>query len=327
MRVGWLIPGVGIFGSVREVVETSNVLARRGHAVTIYHPSGLPVPWLPCLAGTAPLEAARTAELDALILAGQPAPMYLDVLQASPARVKGCCMMGFEPSPNLRDLLQAGESLLAQVLHGEYLILTDSAWQIAWLRDNLGIEAGPAIGGVNVAMFRHVKTKRNPPPYRILWSGDPRPRKGGETVTKALDILRESGLDFEAATYFGAGIPQSGMAEWLSNGDLFLDGHRHGGWCNPVAEAMACGLPVVCTDIPAVGDFALHGETALLVDVGDARAMADAAWCLLKDNPPWRAQLARAGHKRIQAFSYEVVAPRLGAALMERLETCRGGNL
>ena len=48
------------------------------------------------------------------------------------------------------------------------------------------------------------------------------------------------------------------------------------GWSNPTAEAMACGVPVACTEAGTT-DFAIDGETALVVGVGDHIALANAA--------------------------------------------------
>ena len=50
-----------------------------------------------------------------------------------------------------------------------------------------------------------------------------------------------------------------------------------------ILEALACGVPVVSTNAGGIPDLVEHGRTALLVDVGDAPAMADAASRVLSD--------------------------------------------
>ena len=69
-------------------------------------------------------------------------------------------------------------------------------------------------------------------------------------------------------------------------------------------EAMACGLPVVCTELGTGTSYVnRHAETGLVVPPNDAQALADAINRLLAD-PTLRAQMGAAGRKRVQeAFS------------------------
>ena len=62
----------------------------------------------------------------------------------------------------------------------------------------------------------------------------------------------------------------------------------------PVAEALACGTPVLASDIPVLRE--VGGEAAVYRPVGDVPAWIDAALELLdqyrRDNPAWRAPRA-----------------------------------
>ena len=65
-------------------------------------------------------------------------------------------------------------------------------------------------------------------------------------------------------------------------------------------EAMACGLPVVCTELGTGTSYVnRHTETGLVVPPNDPQALADAINRLLAD-PTLRAQLGAAGRKRVQ---------------------------
>lgn len=75
---------------------------------------------------------------------------------------------------------------------------------------------------------------------------------------------------------------------------------------NAVGEAMACGVPVVATD---VGDVRrIVGEAGLVVPVGDAEALASAWKCLLEDKAA-RRRMGEIGRQRvIDEFSIDAAA-------------------
>lgn len=325
MKIGWLIPTVGAFGAVREMVEISNVWARAGHEVTIYHPDGGPVTWLPSAARTADLRQLSRAEPDALIGIIDWRPNLFAALRANAAAIKAVCLMGFEPSEAMAAALR-GEGpasdpawrMMREAIEEGMAILADSSWQTAWLAEHVGVEAGPPFGGVNLAQFRPA-AKRKRDALRVAASGDPRTRKGSDTVYAAMDLVQaELGKRVEFVTYWGRRLDQSQLAEFLQQADVFVDGHRRGGWCNPVAEAMACGAACVCTQIGATADFAVHEQTALVIPADDAKAMAAAILRLAEDDG-LRRRAAAAGLTRISEFDYEIVAPRLARFLEERL--------
>lgn len=318
MRVGWICPTVNTFGSVREMVEVSNVLARRGHQVYIFHPEGNKPTWLPCAAYCAKLDQAAGANLDVMIGIIDWKPELFGLLARSRATLKAVCLMGFDPTEEFAAILRGEQAprdradrMIRQAIESEYVILGDGGWQAEWVRTHVGIEPGPAFGGINLKMFSAKGRKeRSGAPRRVLYSGDPRERKGTDTVQEALGLMEMASATFEPATYYGTHIDQGDLVAFLQGGDVFLDGHRRAGWCNPVIEAMACGNAVVCTDIGAVRDFAKDGETALVVPVGDAFAMAQAALRLLADDE-LRRRLVRNALIWVRMYDYEIVAPRL----------------
>lgn len=70
----------------------------------------------------------------------------------------------------------------------------------------------------------------------------------------------------------------------------------------PVLEAMACDVPVVTTDVPAIREVA--GDAAAIVPVGDVDALADAiatAWA----DETWRFAAVERGRARAARFSWE----------------------
>ena len=73
----------------------------------------------------------------------------------------------------------------------------------------------------------------------------------------------------------------------------------------PLLEAMACGTPVVAFRNSALGE--VGGEAAVLVEDGDAAALAAAARRLLED-PRERSDRVAAGRSRAAGFTWEATA-------------------
>jgi glycosyltransferase involved in cell wall biosynthesis len=93
-----------------------------------------------------------------------------------------------------------------------------------------------------------------------------------------------------------------------------------------ILEAMASGKPVVATDIAGCRDEVVHGETGLLVPVGDAEALSQAILTLLRD-PDLARRMGQAGQQRAkELFDERVVCERIVAAyhrlVEEKFRTC-----
>ena len=80
------------------------------------------------------------------------------------------------------------------------------------------------------------------------------------------------------------------------------------------AEASACGLPVVSTDVHGLPDVVRHNVTGLLVPSKDANAMAAAIESLV-DDPERRHKLGAAG----RAYVSEHYDWRMNVAQMETI--------
>jgi glycosyltransferase involved in cell wall biosynthesis len=85
---------------------------------------------------------------------------------------------------------------------------------------------------------------------------------------------------------------------------------RSEGTTTTAAEAMACGLPVVSTDVGAVREVVEHGVTGFIVSPGDAKALARHALRLL-ENDDLRSRLGAAGRQEaVERFDTSVCVPK-----------------
>jgi phosphatidylinositol alpha-mannosyltransferase len=87
----------------------------------------------------------------------------------------------------------------------------------------------------------------------------------------------------------------------------------------PVAEAMACGCPVIASDLPEIRAWAR--DAPLYVPSGDPRRLADALTALAPD-PGRREEMVRRGKAVAAGLTWdahgEAVAATIEAVLSER---------
>jgi len=83
----------------------------------------------------------------------------------------------------------------------------------------------------------------------------------------------------------------------------------------PPLEAMACGTPVVVSNVSSLPEVV--GDAGLLVDPEDVSELTVAIWRVLTDEA-LRAELIAKGLKRAQCFSWEKTA-RQTLALYQRV--------
>ncbi|HEY7862758.1 MAG TPA: glycosyltransferase family 4 protein, partial [Thermoanaerobaculia bacterium] len=112
-------------------------------------------------------------------------------------------------------------------------------------------------------------------------------------------------------------VPYEEMPDYYRAADVFFFPTRREGFGIVVAEAMACGLPVVTTRARGVREVVVEGETALQADVQDRVGLARALGRAIAD-PALRERLGKAGRARVErVFSWGPILDRLMAKLSE----------
>ena len=83
-------------------------------------------------------------------------------------------------------------------------------------------------------------------------------------------------LGLQERVHFLGPMPPHALHVPLSAANLFVLSSRYEGWANVLLEAMACGLPVVATDVGGNAEVVAHAGLGRIVPFGDADALVAA---------------------------------------------------
>ncbi|HTJ00126.1 MAG TPA: glycosyltransferase family 4 protein [Dongiaceae bacterium] len=141
------------------------------------------------------------------------------------------------------------------------------------------------------------------------------PDKGDGTLQQAQALTAKLGL--QAAVEFRGPVDKAAVPQQLAAGDVFLNTTNYDNTPVSVMEAMACGLPVVTTNVGGIPYLLQDGETALLVPPNDLPLMSQAVLRVLT-KPDLAARLAQNGRRQVAAYDWQIILPRW-EDLLERL--------
>ena len=199
------------------------------------------------------------------------------------------------------------------------------------------------------ARFRHVETglaavqgKYSLPdrPY-IFAVGTIQPRKNYSRLVKSLALVRDRGYDIDLIIAGGRGWLESPIHEAIRTSNIgnyvhligFADDENlpillshaacvafvslYEGFGLPVLEGMACGTPVVTSNLSSLPEVA--GDAALMVDPYNTEAIAQALQQVLDDSD-LKASLVQRGYAQAARFSWEDSARQLRQVYTQILE-------
>jgi GT2 family glycosyltransferase len=269
MRLGFVEPHLERFGGIRRMVEFSNRLVARGHSVIFYLPEGVEprCTWMRCDAAVKPMPAGFDDELDIVLFNHEPQWHLLERFERARRRVFYALHYGYAYGKE-----GSWEAARAPV----DLQLANSSWTADQIAAETGHRPTVQLGGVNRDVFRPYP---GPKRYPLLCSGEQqRAWKGTDTIVDAAHLL---GIKLER--YVGKNLDQAALGREYAAARVFAVGSWFEGFCQPGIEALACGTPLVTTDNGGCREYAVDGETALIVPARDAPAMAAAIRRLLED--------------------------------------------
>jgi len=193
----------------------------------------------------------------------------------------------------------------------------------------------------------------------VLSVGGIEPRKGSDTLVRALAVLAREGLRPVLAVVGGhsfqdhrayreavlAELPVLGlelgvdvvpvgtvadddMSAWYADADILAFPSVKEGFGLAVLEAMSAGVPVVTSDLPVFREYLVGGRDALLVAVGEVDELVGALRTALLDDAV-RRRLVAAGAEVARRFTWRASARRhleIYAALSGRPSAARSGR-
>jgi glycosyltransferase involved in cell wall biosynthesis len=171
--------------------------------------------------------------------------------------------------------------------------------------------------GQTIARKGHAQLIRALPEILERTRADARVRivgREGPDHDALLALAREVGVA-DRIELSGAAAKEK-MPEVYRQADLLVHFSVCEGMSNVVLEAMASGLPVVVTAVGGMSALVAPGASGEIVPVGDAQAAAEALIPLVAD-PARRLLLGRQAMARAEALSWEAVARRFAAIVME----------
>ncbi len=126
-------------------------------------------------------------------------------------------------------------------------------------------------------------------------------------------LVRQKGL--EQLTVCPGIVSDQQLVQYYQNASVFVFPSLYEGFGLPVLEAMACGCPVICSDVSSLPEVV--GDAAITVNPTDVSALEEAIQHVLTDSM-LRYRMREAGLERSKQFSWDQTASKT-TELYERI--------
>jgi glycosyltransferase involved in cell wall biosynthesis len=128
--------------------------------------------------------------------------------------------------------------------------------------------------------------------------------------------VSRAGLDDRV--YFLGPVPNREMPALMRAADIIAYATREGeGIPRALLEGMACGKPVVATEVAGIPEAVIDGVTGFVVKPRDITTLADRLSILLADDS-LRREMGLKARRHVEAeFNYDTVIPKIAALLRE----------
>lgn len=162
------------------------------------------------------------------------------------------------------------------------------------------------------------EVKRHPNLKLIIVGGSTPGRKDSKERERIEGIVRE--LDLEEITTFAGRIEHEQLRYYYAAANVCIVPSHYEPFGLVAIEAMACGTPVVASEVGGLKFTVISELTGLLVPPQDERAFAGAIDHILS-YPAWSRQLEKEARKRVETmFSWYGVAQQLESQYLDPIE-------
>ena len=161
-----------------------------------------------------------------------------------------------------------------------------------------------------IRAFEIVSNRQRDCILAVAGSGD------GKYVEGLVKEVSRAGLDDRV--YFLGPVPNREMPALMRAADIIAYATREGeGIPRALLEGMACGKPVVATEVAGIPEAVIDGVTGFVVKPRDIAALADRLSILLVDDS-LRREMGLKARRHVEAeFNYDTVIPKIAALLRE----------
>jgi glycosyltransferase involved in cell wall biosynthesis len=178
------------------------------------------------------------------------------------------------------------------------------------VEEKSGVSTFHLPNAIDIKKFSKKANEKLRVPFTIIMLYSQEARKGTEYGLKALALVQQKYPKLKVILFgvFPAPINLPSYISYFQKPDnlndlyntatIFFSPSLGEGWALPPAEAMACGCAVVCTDIGGHLDYAIHEQTALLVEPKNINDMSEKIITLL-ENSSLCNKIADNGHRLI----------------------------
>ncbi len=92
-----------------------------------------------------------------------------------------------------------------------------------------------------------------------------------------------SGLELDDYVHFGGQVPNGQLAYYLNSAEIYISTSKSDGSSLSLLEAMACGLPLVVSDVPAICEWVQDGSNGYIVPRNKVKPISEKILILLKN--------------------------------------------
>lgn len=140
-------------------------------------------------------------------------------------------------------------------------------------------------------------------PIKLVLVGDGPDRAEAERVSRELQI-------HEHVRFLGK---QNALPEILSIADIFLMPSQSESFGLAALEAMACGVPVIGTNLGGIPEVITHSENGYIAELGDIKRMAKYAIDLLNHPRKWSEFSLKARQRAVEVYDISLIVPQYEA--------------